>query len=46
MTRPRIFGMTASPIDAKTDVVLAAQELETVLDSKIATTLDMSLTGE
>lgn len=41
--RPRIFSMTASPIDAKVDVALAATELETVLDSKIATTEDMSL---
>lgn len=43
-TRPRIFGMTASPIDAKMDVIQAAWELESLLDSKIATTSDMSLT--
>ncbi|KXT03338.1 hypothetical protein AC578_3962 [Pseudocercospora eumusae] len=43
--RPRIFGMTASPIDAKTDVIQAAHELEALLDSKIATTSDMSLTN-
>ncbi|GIZ41243.1 hypothetical protein CKM354_000455600 [Cercospora kikuchii] len=42
-SRPRIFGMTASPIDAKMDVVQAASELECLLDSKIATTSDMSL---
>lgn len=36
--------MTASPIDAKMDVVQAASELECLLDSKIATTSDMSLT--
>ncbi|KAK5132305.1 hypothetical protein LTR08_009213 [Meristemomyces frigidus] len=42
--RPRIFGMTASPIDAKTDVVQAANELESLLDCQIATTDDMSLT--
>ncbi|KAK4494728.1 hypothetical protein PRZ48_014084 [Zasmidium cellare] len=42
--RPRVFGMTASPIDAKADVIQAASELETLLDSKIATTQDMSLT--
>ena len=42
--RPRIFGMTASPIDAKTDVTQAAGELENLLNSRIATTLDMSLT--
>ncbi|EMC91542.1 hypothetical protein BAUCODRAFT_570103 [Baudoinia panamericana UAMH 10762] len=41
--RPRIFGMTASPIDAKTDVVQAASELESLLHSQIATTADMSL---
>nr|XP_023907881.1 dicer-like protein 1 [Quercus suber]POF16313.1 dicer-like protein 1 [Quercus suber] len=41
-SRPRIFGMTASPIDAKTDVKQAAIELETLLDSRIATTDDMS----
>ncbi|KAI5363134.1 putative ribonuclease III domain, helicase, dicer dimerization domain-containing protein [Septoria linicola] len=44
-SRPRVFGMTASPIDAKMDVVQAASELETLLDSKIATTSDMSLTA-
>lgn len=41
--RPRIFGMTASPIDAKTDVVQAASELENLLDCRIATTSNMSL---
>ncbi|SMQ54273.1 unnamed protein product [Zymoseptoria tritici ST99CH_1A5] len=40
---PRVFGMTASPIDAKTDVVQAASELETLLGCRIATTSDMSL---
>lgn len=35
--RPRIFGMTASPVDAKTDFLLAATQLETLLHSKIAT---------
>lgn len=42
--KPRVFGMTASPIDAKADVWTAASELETLLDSKIATTTDMSFT--
>lgn len=41
--RPRIFGMTASPVDAKADVALAVSALEAILDSKIATTTDMSL---
>jgi endoribonuclease Dicer len=36
-SRPRILGMTASPVDAQTDVSYAAQELETVLHSVIAT---------
>lgn len=44
LERPRIFGMTASPIDAKADVVQAAAELESLLHSTIATTTDMSLT--
>lgn len=35
--RPRIFGMTASPVDAKTDFLLAATHLETLLHSEIAT---------
>lgn len=43
-SRPRVFGMTASPIDAKTDVMQAANELEILLDCRIATTDDMSLT--
>ena len=35
--RPKIFGMTASPVDAKVDVVQASQTLETLLNSRIAT---------
>lgn len=41
--RPRVFGMTASPVDAKVDVDEAALELETLLHSRIATAQDMSL---
>ncbi|KAI9847076.1 MAG: Dicer-like protein 1 [Sclerophora amabilis] len=41
--RPKIFGMTASPVDAKVDVVQAAKQLETMLHSQIATTSDLSL---
>ncbi|MCJ1283293.1 Dicer-like protein 1 [Xylographa opegraphella] len=41
--RPKIFGMTASPVDAKVDVVQAARELETLLHCQIATTADISL---
>lgn len=37
---PRIFGMTASPVDALVDVRKAAVELEGMLDSVIATTAD------
>ncbi|KAL4796050.1 hypothetical protein BDV19DRAFT_398514 [Aspergillus venezuelensis] len=37
LNRPRIFGMTASPIDTKDDVAEGAMRLEKYLDSKIAT---------
>jgi len=40
---PKIFGMTASPVDAKVDVRKAAAELETLLHCEIATTADASL---
>ncbi|KAH7031264.1 uncharacterized protein B0I36DRAFT_289245 [Microdochium trichocladiopsis] len=40
---PRIFGMTASPVDAKTDFDQAASDLETLLHSKIATVGDLSV---
>lgn len=44
LQRPRIFGMTASPIDAKTgDIHQAVFDLETLLQCRIATTTDMSL---
>ena len=43
--RPRVFGMTASPVDSKTDTIEAASELEALLDSRIATTSDMSLSS-
>lgn len=42
-SRPRIFGMTASPVDAKSDIVRAANDLEAILHCKIATTNNMSL---
>ncbi|TDZ40611.1 Dicer-like protein 1 [Colletotrichum spinosum] len=35
--RPKVFGMTASPVDAQTDVKIAAARLESLLDSEIAT---------
>ena len=39
---PHIFGMTASPVDAKTDFERAASDLETLLHSKIATAGDLT----
>ncbi|KAL1892497.1 Dicer-like protein 1 [Sporothrix stenoceras] len=40
---PKIFGMTASPVDARTNVTQAAQELEALLHSEIATIAHNSL---
>lgn len=40
MRVPRLFGMTASPVDAIVDVRQAATELEGLLHSRIATTAD------
>ncbi|KAH3204436.1 Dicer-like protein 1 [Aspergillus fumigatus] len=44
--RPRVFGMTASPIDTKGDITEAATRLETFLDSRIATTSKITLLRE
>ncbi|KAI9723933.1 MAG: hypothetical protein M1812_000651 [Candelaria pacifica] len=41
--RPKVFGMTASPVDARVDVVKAAKDLESLLHCQIATTSDLSL---
>ncbi|KAM5473717.1 Dicer-like protein 1 [Microsporum ferrugineum] len=41
--KPKIFGMTASPVDAKVEVVNAAKTLETMLDSQITTASNPSL---
>ena len=41
--RPKIFGMTASPLDARQDPVRAAKELEAMLHSQIATASNLSL---
>lgn len=41
--RPKIFGMTASPVDARVDVKKAAEELEGLLHCNIATAADLSL---
>ncbi|KAI1825945.1 hypothetical protein F4861DRAFT_144206 [Xylaria intraflava] len=38
--RPRVLGMTASPVDAKTNVHVAAAQLEGLLHSEIATVHD------
>lgn len=38
--QPRIFGMTASPVDAKTNIHKATAELESLLNSEIATIAD------
>ncbi|QSZ34569.1 hypothetical protein DSL72_006163 [Monilinia vaccinii-corymbosi] len=40
---PKIFGMTASPVDAKDNIKKAAEELEGLLHSQIATAVDPSL---
>ncbi|KAF7716635.1 Uncharacterized protein PECH_006474 [Penicillium ucsense] len=40
--RPRIFGMTASPVDGKTKMTEAAARLEALLNSRIATTADLA----
>lgn len=41
-SRPRIFGMTASPLDGLRDVEVAAAELEGLLHSEIVTVSDPS----
>ncbi|CAG8979867.1 hypothetical protein HYALB_00002640 [Hymenoscyphus albidus] len=41
--RPKIFGMTASPVDAKVSPRKAAEELEVLLHCEIATAHDTSL---
>lgn len=41
--RPRLFGMTASPVDSKRDVMSTITELEELLHSKIVTVPDASL---
>ncbi|KAL3464231.1 hypothetical protein BJX64DRAFT_298527 [Aspergillus heterothallicus] len=40
--RPRIFGMTASPIDTKGDIIDEAMRLEELLNSKIATASELT----
>lgn len=41
--RPKVFGMTASPINTKKDVTLEARNLEDLMHAKIVTTDDMTL---
>lgn len=41
--KPRLFSMTASPIDSKGDIVKVVEDLEALLQSKIVTTSDMSV---
>ena len=42
-TLPKIFGMTASPVDSRSDVKTAAMQLEAILHCTIATVADASL---
>ncbi|KIX04414.1 uncharacterized protein Z518_05282 [Rhinocladiella mackenziei CBS 650.93] len=42
-SRPRIFGMTASPVDSKRDIEQVLEDLETLLQSKVVTTDDLSV---
>jgi endoribonuclease Dicer len=41
--RPKIFGMTASPVDTRSNVAKAAAELEAILHCKIATASEPTL---
>lgn len=41
--RPRVFGMTASPVDVRSDFTQAAKDLEAMLHCQIATTADLAL---
>ncbi|KAL9000121.1 MAG: hypothetical protein Q9169_001196 [Polycauliona sp. 2 TL-2023] len=41
--RPKVFGMTASPVDVRSDFGKSAKELEVMLHCQIATTADLAL---
>lgn len=41
--RPRVFGMTASPVDVRSDFTQATKDLEAMLHCQIATTTDLAL---
>ena len=40
--QPKVFGTTASPVDAKTDAIQAARDLEIMLSAKIVTVREPS----
>ncbi|KAI9888976.1 MAG: Dicer-like protein 1 [Vezdaea aestivalis] len=44
--RPRLFGTTASPVDAKVNIKEASAELEALLHCRIATISDMKLLSQ
>ena len=44
--RPKIFGTTASPVDAKVDAIQAARDLEMMLHAKIATVKDFAVLSQ
>ena len=41
--KPRLFSMTASPVDSKSNIQKVVEDLESLLHSKIVTTSDTSL---
>ena len=41
--RPKVFGMTASPVDVRSDFAHRAKELEAMLHCQIATVSDLSM---
>ncbi|KAL8932688.1 MAG: hypothetical protein Q9216_006725, partial [Gyalolechia sp. 2 TL-2023] len=43
LNRPKIFGMTASPVDVRSNFTQAAKNLEDMLHCQIATTADLTL---
>ncbi|RMZ76008.1 hypothetical protein DV738_g5169, partial [Chaetothyriales sp. CBS 135597] len=43
--KPRLFGMTASPVDSKRNIADTIEDLESLLHCKIVTTSDFSLFG-
>ena len=41
--RPKVFGITASPVDGKNDIRMAMEDLQALLHAKIVTTKSLSL---